>query len=108
MTVLALHTATIIVGAALLIGVAFILLLIVAPWKSVRAEPALDEEVEARLLLGEDPAQIAADEDAENARRAPVLDLAGDLAADQDDAATLADLAELNDLDDLDELADGS
>jgi hypothetical protein len=49
------------VVAALAIGV-FVLVL-VAPWKSVRREGPLDPDVEARLLLGEDPAAIAADED---------------------------------------------
>ena len=102
---LAVGTAWIIVGIALVIGVAFIVLLIVAPWRSVRAEPPLDEEVETRLLMGEDPAQIAADEDAEDARRAPVRDLAGDRDADQNGAVTLADLADLND---TDERADGN
>ena len=45
---------------------AFVLLLIVvAPWRSVRAEPPLDDEVESRILLGDDPAEIAEDEDEE-------------------------------------------
>jgi hypothetical protein len=102
---LAVSTASIIVGIAVVVGVVFLVLLIVAPWKSVRAEPPLDEEVETRLLLGEDPKQIAADEDAEDARLAPVRDLDGDREPDQDAAATLADLANLND---VDELADGN
>ena len=102
---LAVGTAQLIVGIALVVGIVFIVLLIVAPWKSVRAEPPLDEEVETRLLLGEDPAQIAADEDAEDARRAPVRDLGAERDSDQDEAATLADLADLND---VDELADGN
>lgn len=49
------------VFAALAIGV--FVLVVVAPWKSVRREGPLDPDVEARLLLGEDPAAIAADED---------------------------------------------
>lgn len=105
MSALAVSTAWIVVGTALVVGVVFLVLLIVAPWKSVRAEPPLDEEVETRLLLGEDPAQIAADEDTEDARRAPVRDLAGDRDQDQDASATLADLAHL---DDVNELADGN
>ena len=102
---LAVSTASIIVGIAVVVGVVFLVLLIVAPWTSVRAEHPLDEEVETRLLLGEDPRQIAADEDAEDARLAPVSELAGDRDADQDSMATLADLAYLND---VDELADGN
>jgi hypothetical protein len=38
---------------------AFVLLLIVvAPWRSVREEPPLDDAIESRILLGEDPAVI--------------------------------------------------
>ncbi|HUF84349.1 MAG TPA: hypothetical protein VMQ81_07140 [Acidimicrobiia bacterium] len=38
---------------------AFVLLLIVvAPWRSVRQEPPLDDAVESRILLGEDPEVI--------------------------------------------------
>jgi hypothetical protein len=52
-------------------------LLVWAPWKSVRNEPPLPDDVETRLLLGEDPEQIAADADAADARarRATVVDL---------------------------------
>jgi hypothetical protein len=35
-----------------------ILLIVVAPWRSVRQEPPLDEGVESRILLGESPAEI--------------------------------------------------
>jgi hypothetical protein len=35
-----------------------LLLIVVAPWRSVRQEPPLDDEVESRILLGEDPADI--------------------------------------------------
>lgn len=104
-SLLVVDTAPLIVGIALVLGVVCIVLLIVAPWKSVRAEPPLDEDIETRLLLGEDPKQIAADEDAEDAGPAPVRDLAADRDADDDSEATLADLATLND---VDELADGN
>lgn len=70
--------------------VALILLVVVVPWRSVRDEPPLDRDVETRLLLGEDPAKIAADVDAANARRAPVVDLDAGAAPDRD----LADLAD--------------
>jgi hypothetical protein len=40
-----------IVAAALLA----LILIVVAPWRRVRAEPPLDPEVEAAVLLGEDP-----------------------------------------------------
>ena len=35
-----------------------LILIVVAPWRGVRREPPLDDEVEARLLLGEDPHEI--------------------------------------------------
>lgn len=63
------------VGIVVVVATVALLLLVIAPWKSVRNEPPLDDDVEARLLLGEDPAKIAADVDAAEARRAPVVDL---------------------------------
>ena len=63
------------VGIVEVVATVALLLLVIAPWKSVRNEPPLDDDVEARLLLGEDPAKIAADVDAADARRAPVVDL---------------------------------
>ncbi len=35
-----------------------ILLIVVAPWRSVRQEPPLDDAIESRILLGENPAEI--------------------------------------------------
>ena len=35
-----------------------LLLIVIAPWRSVRQEPPLDDAVESRILLGEDPAVI--------------------------------------------------
>ena len=63
------------VGIVVVVATVALLLLVIAPWKSVRNEPPLDDDVEARLLLGEDPAKIAADVDAADARRAPVVAL---------------------------------
>lgn len=50
----------IIVVALAVIGV---VLIIVAPWKAVRDEKPLPEDVETRLLLGESPRDVAADAD---------------------------------------------
>ena len=77
MSVLAADTALVVAGLAFVMGVVVLVLLVWAPWKSVRAEPPLPDDVETRLLLGEDPRQIAADEDAAEARarRASVIDL---------------------------------
>jgi len=78
------------VGIVVVVATVALILLVVAPWRSVRDEPPLDRDVETRLLLGEDPAKIAADVDAANARRAPVVDLDAGAAPDGD----LADLAD--------------
>ena len=43
------------VGIVEVVATVALLLLVIAPWKSVRNEPPLDDDVEARLLLGEDP-----------------------------------------------------
>jgi hypothetical protein len=77
-TVLAADTAVVLAGVAFVVGVVVLVLLVWAPWKSVRREPPLPDDVETRLLLGEDPDTIAADEDAAEARarRARVIDLA--------------------------------
>jgi hypothetical protein len=45
-------------GAAVLI---IVVVLIIAPWKRVRSEPPLPEDVETRLLLGETFAQVDAE-----------------------------------------------
>jgi hypothetical protein len=53
---------------AILVGVACLAVLVaivVAPWRRVRAEPPIPDDVEARLLLGEDPKEIAEEEDEE-------------------------------------------
>ncbi|HMF82583.1 MAG TPA: hypothetical protein VKI01_04865 [Acidimicrobiia bacterium] len=54
----------ILVGAACL---AALLIIVVAPWRRVRAEPRMRDDVETRLLLGEDPKEIALEEDEEEA-----------------------------------------
>ena len=43
------------------LSVILLILIIVAPWRGVRSEPKLDDEIEARLLLGEDPDEIDRD-----------------------------------------------
>ena len=55
MIVLAADTAVAVAGFAFLLGVVVLVLLVWAPWKSVRNEPPLPDDVETRLLLGEDP-----------------------------------------------------
>jgi hypothetical protein len=68
---------------AILVGVACLGVLVVivaAPWRRIRSEPRMSDDVEARLLLGEDPKEIAEEEDEEEAEgpsgpRAEVLDL---------------------------------
>jgi len=68
---------------AILVGVACLAVLVaivVAPWRRIRSEPRMSDDVEAKLLLGEDPKEIAEEEDEEEAEgpsgpRAEVLDL---------------------------------
>jgi len=66
--------------------VAFLLILI-APWqwfgvgREDRRERRLDEDVETRLLLGEDPDELAAELDADAADRSPVAELRRDESA---------------------------
>ena len=57
-----------IVGLSIVSIVVFVLILI-APWKSVREEGELDEEAQTRLLLGEDPEEIDRDLAAREAER---------------------------------------
>jgi hypothetical protein len=65
-----------IVGAACLLA---LLVIVVAPWRRIRSEPRIPDDVEARLLLGEDPAEIDGEEREHAERpsgpRAEVLDL---------------------------------
>jgi hypothetical protein len=52
------------------------LLIVVAPWRRVRSESRdLDQEVQTRLLLGEDPQELAEELDARAEARPPVADL---------------------------------
>jgi len=65
-------------GVIVAVGVAVValvaLVLVLAPWKSVRDERPLDPAIETRLLLGEDPQTVAADADAAEAQHTPVVD----------------------------------
>lgn len=42
------------------LAVAAVVMIIVAPWRRVRNEGPLPADVEMRILLGEDPAEVAA------------------------------------------------
>jgi hypothetical protein len=61
------------IGALCALSVVVLVLIVVAPWKRVRAEPPIGREVQTRLLLGEDPDEIDRDLRAEH--RATVADL---------------------------------
>jgi len=68
---------------AILVGVAclgVLVVIVVAPWRRIRSEPRIPDDVESRILLGEDPREIAEEEDKEKAEgssgpRAEVFDL---------------------------------
>jgi hypothetical protein len=56
------------------LSVIALVLIVIAPGRRVRREPPLDEDVQTRLLLNEDPEEIA--EDVEQAPdQAPVAEL---------------------------------
>jgi len=75
MPVLALDSAIWVLAGVCALSVVGLLLIVVAPWRKVREEPPLDEEVQTRLLLGEDPQEIAEDVDEEESERASVAEL---------------------------------
>jgi hypothetical protein len=58
----------IVLGSVCLVALAII---VVAPWRRVRAEHRLPNNVEARLLLGDDPAEIAEEEDHAEPKEGP-------------------------------------
>ena len=60
---LAVDATALVVGIACVVAAVLLVLVILAPWRSVRDEGPLDDDVETRLLLGEDPSVIAADLD---------------------------------------------
>ncbi len=63
-----------IVGIAI-VSVVALVLIIVAPWRTVRREAPLADEIESRLLLGEDPDEIDRDLASREPSGAPVTDL---------------------------------
>lgn len=95
--VLAVNIVVLVASFVTAIAVAALVLLIWAPWKSVRSEPPLDEDVETRLLLNEDPEQIAADEDAELEAQAPVRDLDARRASEPESDTAFSSLSDLDD-----------
>jgi hypothetical protein len=53
-----------VLGLILLVAVVVLAIIIIGSSRRIREEPPLDRTVETRILLGEDPARIAADLDA--------------------------------------------
>jgi hypothetical protein len=68
-------TVLAVIGA---LSVVALLLIVIAPSRRVREEPPLDDEIQARLLLGEDPAEIDEELEHDAAGRAPVAELRRD------------------------------
>lgn len=84
-------TTFLIIVAAL--AVVILVLIVVAPWKTVREEPKLDKSDEAKLLLHRNPDEPTG----EYRRITPLADGAHDGSDDEDDPhATYDDLAELD------------
>jgi hypothetical protein len=55
---LALDAWTTVLTSIALVAVIVLVLIVVAPWRKVRAEPPLDPDVEARVLLHRDPDEV--------------------------------------------------
>lgn len=78
-TLAVIDTAVWVLAAIGALSVVVLLLIVIAPSRRVRDEPPLDRDVEARLLLGEDPDEIAEDiSDEEQPDRAAVAELRRD------------------------------
>jgi hypothetical protein len=63
---LAVDTTVLMLGILGVVAAIVAIVVIVSPWKGVRDEPPLPTDVETRLLLGEDPAVVAADVDGDD------------------------------------------
>jgi hypothetical protein len=74
---IALDTTTWIIGICVL-AVVGLLVIVIAPWGAVRDEPRLDEEIQTRLLLGEDPDELDRELAARQEGAAPVAELRPD------------------------------
>ena len=55
---LALEAWTAVLSSIALVAVVVLVLIVVAPWRKVRAEPPLDPDAEARLLLHRNPDDV--------------------------------------------------
>ncbi len=87
----AVQTAAFVALTITIVAIIVLLLIVLAPWRTVREEPPLDDTAETRLLLGDDPEEIARDQEAKRTagREAPrVVDLATPLPPVDDDDTT--------------------
>jgi hypothetical protein len=69
--ILAVHFLVWVIVLVAVLSVAALVLIVVAPWRRVRSERPLPEDIEARLLLGESPEAIAKDVEARAANAPP-------------------------------------
>lgn len=66
-------------AAAGALSVVILVLIVAAPWRRIRSESRrLDRDVETRLLLGEDPDELADELDERASAPSPVADLRPD------------------------------
>jgi len=86
---LAVEFTTAVLVIVAVISVLLLVLIIVAPWRQVRAEPPLDKAVEAKLLLHRNPDEPTGE--------IPRVSAVPPDEGDADPQADLSDLAELND-----------
>jgi hypothetical protein len=80
-------TAVLVIVAVL--SVVLLVLIIVAPWRQVRAEPPMDKAVEAKLLLHRNPDEPTGE--------IPRVTAVPSEDGGEEDSADLSDLADLND-----------
>lgn len=66
---LAIHNGVLLAILLAIVCIVAIALIVVAPWKRVREEPPIPDDVEARLLLGE-PAEEIVEEEVEEEEEA--------------------------------------
>lgn len=87
----AVQTAAFVALTITIVAIIVLVLIVLAPWRTVREEPPLDDTAETRLLLGDDPEEIARDQEAKRAagRVTPrAVDLATPLPSLDDDDDT--------------------
>lgn len=75
MSPLAANVVLVVAGGIAALSAVILVLVVFAPSRRVRSEPRLDEEIETRLLLGEDPEDLDRELAARDEETTPVAEL---------------------------------